>query len=274
MFMSDQPFQVPPPPPPTTTGEDSFDVPVESVILPSEGKLYPHDHMLSGEKFVDIKCMTAREEDLLTSRALLKSGTVISKLLQSCLINKAVDPDMLLVGDRNAILIAIRVTGYGSDYKVRISCPSCDEQFDNDFSLSLLQINPLGAEPIEPGMNLFKYVLPLSKIPVEFKLLTGKDEKDISEETDKKKKIGSQETVVTSRLFYSIVSINGDKDRGKIRRFVSTMRAGDARSLRQYIDKIEPDVIMKQPAKCPHCYEESEVNMPLGASFFWPDSSQ
>ncbi len=251
-----------------------FDIPVDAVALPSKGTIYPPDHPLSNTETVEIKCMTAKEEDLLTSRALIKNGTVITQLLRSCITQKTVDPDELLSGDRNAILIAIRVSGYGPEYRVQIECPDCSEKFVNPFTLNSLKIKRLGAEPVTPNANLFEFVTPISKIRVHFKLLTGKDEAELGREQDAKKKLGSQiDNLVTSRLFHSIVSINGETDKGKLSRMVMNMIAGDAKALRNYMDKIEPGIDMKQEATCTHCQNKSEVDIPLGISFFWPDST-
>jgi hypothetical protein len=252
--------------------EVGFDIPVEAVGLPSKGVIYPPDHPLCNETMVEIKCMTAKEEDLLTSRALIKNGTVISKLLQSCLLNKMVDPDDLLVGDRNAILIGIRVTGYGAEYSAKIQCPECDEQFENEFTLSGLEMRGLGAAPLQPNTNLFEFTLPVTKQVVHFKLLTGAEEAAMSEEEKRRKKIGQQvESSVTSRLVKSVVSIGGETDMAKLVRKITNMPARDSRALRNYMSKIEPGIQMKQFAKCSHCGEQSEVDIPLGISFFWPD---
>jgi hypothetical protein len=269
------PFQAPPAAPPAASAppESGYEIPVESVSLPSKGMVYPPNHPLCNEDRVDIKCMTAKEEDLLTSRALIKNGTVISKLLQSCLLNKTVNPDDLLTGDRNALLIAIRVTGYGSDYRVKIDCPECDETFENEFSLAGLEFKTLGAVPLQQNVNLFNFTLPISKKEVQFKLLTGKDEMEMMEADKRRKKLGQQvETSVTGRLFKCIVSLDGVTDGTKLARAVSNMPAGDSRALRKYIDTIEPSVQMKQWAKCRSCGEQSEVDIPLGISFFWPDA--
>jgi hypothetical protein len=255
--------------------EVGFDVPVESVTLPSNGLVYASDHALCNEPTVEIKCMTAKEEDLLTSRALIKNGTVISQLLRSCILNKTLDPDDMLIGDRNAVLIAIRVTGYGSEYRAKVECPNCNEEFENDFSLVGLKIKPLTVSPLQPNTNLFEYTLPLSGLKVHFKLLTGKDEAELSKMNERKKKLQTQiDNSVTSRLFYSIVSVNGETDRNKISKIVNNLRAGDSRALRKHIDNIEPGVDMKQAVACPHCNDETEVTVPLGISFFWPDLAQ
>jgi hypothetical protein len=252
--------------------ETGNEIPVEIVSLPSKGMLYPQEHPLYNEESVEIKAMTAREEDLLTSRALIKNKTVTSALMKACILNKLVDPEDLLIGDRNAILIGIRVTGYGADYGVKIQCPECQEEFDNHFSLSKLKIKPLTGTPIQSNVNLFSFKLPLSGQEVQFRLLTGKDEVEMDLAAERKKKLGSQvENSITARLFQSIVSVNGETDRGKLNNIVNNFRAADARALRNYMKEIMPDVDMKQEAMCTKCSAVSEVDVPIGPTFFWPD---
>jgi len=272
--MSDTPFQ---PPSPEKQALASFskdigyEIPIETVPLPSKGVVYDAEHPLFNESGIDVKAMTAKEEDLLTSSALIKNGTVISRLIQSCLLNKTVDPDSLLTGDRNALLIAIRITGYGAEYSAKIQCPECDEQFEYEFTLQGLKITNLGADPLEANRNLFGFDLP-SKRTVHFRLLTGWDEAELSVQKTRRKKLGDKsDKDVTSRLLRAVVSIGGETDPSKVAKMVLNMPARDARALRKYIAKISPDVDMKQFATCSFCNEESEVNIPLGVSFFWPD---
>lgn len=251
--------------------QNSYQVPVELVTLPSRGSIYPVGHPLCGEQTVEIKAMTAKEEDILTSRALYKNGTLITQLIKSCVLNKTIDPDEMLAGDRNAIMIGIRVTGYGPEYTVEVTCPECAKDFKNNFSLAGLILKPLTAMPLQPNTNLFGYRLP-SGGEVVFKLLTGKDESEVGKVMEAKKKVGGAvEAGVTSRLFQSIVSLNGETDRAKLAVMIQNMRALDARALRKYIDDIEPGVDMTQKIVCPACDAESEVVMPLGMNFFWPD---
>jgi hypothetical protein len=249
-----------------------FDIPVELITLPSQGKLYPSDHPFHDAEGVEVRSMTAREEDLLTSTALHKSGQVINKLVESCLCNKSVNVDTLLTGDRDAILIALRVIGYGAAYKVKLSCPECDASFTHSFELNKLHIKGLGAEPVSPGVNRFAFQLPLSKAAVDFKLLTCGEEKEMNVQSEQKKKNSAQpESKITTRLFHSILSINGQEDRGKIATISSNLRAGDSRSLRNYISKVEPAIDMTQDVQCASCGTVSEVDVPLTANFFWPD---
>jgi hypothetical protein len=240
--------------------------------LPSEGLVYPIGHPLSNEKTVDIKAMTATEEDILTSKALMKNGTVISQLLKSCILNKLIDPDDMLSGDKNAVLIGIRVTGYGAEYSAKITCPHCAKEFENTFNLSRLKVKGLSAQPLQPNLNLFDFTLPTSGARVVFKLLNGHDESELAKILEAKKKLGGQiETGVTTRLFQAIVEINGESDKQKLATIIKNMPARDARALRKYMDDIEPSVDLKQPIVCPSCDEQSEVMMPLGISFLWPD---
>jgi hypothetical protein len=247
-------------------------IPAELISLPSKGLIYPVGSPLANEESVEIKAMDAYCEDILTSRALIKNGTVINQLLKYCMLNKTIDPEEMLSGDRNAILIGLRVTGYGSEYETKITCNSCDKDFDNTFSLGALKVKGLGAKPLQPNTNLFNFRLPHSGAETHFKLFTAKDEAEIAKILEGKKKVGNQiDGSVTTKLFQSVVSINGETDRQKIAYAVKSMRASDARALRQHINDIEPEVDMKQKVMCPHCDTQSEVNMPLGSTFFWPD---
>lgn len=261
-----------PPQPQQQPPRGPYQVPVELIALPSKGLVYPVGSPLANEETLEIKTMTAREEDILTSRALIKNGTVITQLLKACILNKTVDPDEMLSGDKNAVLIGIRVTGYGGEYAAKITCPHCKKEFENSFNLTQLKVKGLGAEPLQPNTNLFEFILPSSGARVLFKLLNGHDEDELVKIMDSKKKIGMQvESGVTARLFQSIVEINGERDKQKLAQMIQSLRAMDARALRKRMDEIEPGVDLKQPVICPGCDEQSEVKMPLGMSFFWPD---
>lgn len=253
--------------------EFGFDLAIESVPLPSRGIIYPEEKGIHNTETLDIKPMTAREEDILTSRAYIKNGTVISKLIKSCLTDKSIDPDDLISGDRNALLIALRITGYGADYELDISCPECGKTNKSSFDLSSLKIKRLQVEPDVIGSNSFNIVLPVTKKNVKVKFLTGHDERDMMITNDRKKKSGlSTDNTVTDRLNRSILEIEGITDKNKIRLFVQNMPARDSLALRKFLDAHEPGVDMTSRMECSHCFEESEVELPIGPSFFWPDS--
>ena len=249
-----------------------FEIPVETVPLPSGGKCYDPDHPLHGKDTVDIRAMTAREEDILTSKALIKKGTVITHLIKSCLIDKRIDPNTLLAGDRNALMVALRVTGYGVDYNVEVDCPACSERSKQSFNLGELPIKRLELDPVAAGTNMFESTLPVSKAKIRWKLLTGHDEQEIMTMSERRKKQGQRtENLITERLKFSIVSANGISDKTKIDMLVKSLPARDSLFLRKHIDKEEPGIEMKAWMDCPSCFEHSEVRLPLGAAFFWPD---
>lgn len=252
-----------------------LEVAQEIVPLPSNGKVYPQESSLYGADIVEIRAMTAREEDILTSRVLLKKGTVISELIKSCMVDKSINTLDLLSGDRNALMVAIRITGYGQEYPVEIECTECNTKAAHEFNLGLLPIKRLELEPALPGHNLFEFKLPYSGKAVIFKFLTGRDEEDMSALADKQKKLGiPADTSVTTGLLYSIVSIDGIEDRTKISSFVKMMPARDSLALRTYMRENEPGIIMKQETTCPACGHVEEVNMPLGVTFLWPSAGR
>jgi hypothetical protein len=262
---------------PTTTAvekvkaEFGLDIPVEIVPLPSAGVVYPPHSPLHKKELVEIRPMTAREEDILTSKALLKKGTVVTELIKSCMVDKAINPVDLLVGDRNALMVAIRITGYGPEYDAEIECAECNTKAPQQFNLGALPIRRLEIAPVEEGLNLFEFKLPYTKKAVRFKFLTGRDEEEIVTTAEKQKKLGLQsEQQVTTNLLYSIVSIDGIEDRGKIAGFVRMMPARDSLALRNYIRENEPGIRMRQDTTCPSCGHSEEVSMPIGVSFLWP----
>lgn len=249
-----------------------LEIPTETVPLPSCGKTYGPGSPLEGVDTVDIKAMTAREEDILTNKALLKKGTVVSELIKSCLVDKSINATDLLAGDRNALMVAIRITGYGQEYEAELVCNECEFKYENKFNLSELEIRRLAIEPTAPGLNSFDFLLPMSKKRVQFKFLTGHDEEQLTMMGEKQKRLGlsNADSVVTTNLLYSILSIDGNTDRSQIASFVRMMPARDSLALRNYIKDNEPGIVMKQEATCPSCGHSEEVNMPIGVTFLWP----
>lgn len=250
---------------------DEYAVPAAEVPLPSQGVVYPVTSSLHGKQYVQIKAMTAKEEDILTSRALLKSGKALDALLRSCVLDKNLDLDSMLTGDRNAILVSIRITGYGPDYVVPVECPVCGDKSEHEFNLASLELKRLGAEPKAVGLNEFSFMLPVSKKEVTFKLLNGLDEKDLSATIDRSRKLsGGLESIITTRLMTQIVSVDGETDRNKLAAMIRHMPARDSRELRSYMDKISPGINMEQEFSCPSCKESMNMEVPMGTEFFWP----
>lgn len=255
-----------------SSGALTFEVPVIDVPLPSDGKVYPEGHPLHLKQTVMISSMTAAQENILTNRSLAKRGTLLTQLIQSCLRDRTVNAKEMLVGDRNTVMVALRASGYGPDYKVRVTCPECSEVSSQEFRLDELPIRRLEIDPIEMGQNLFAFTLPQSRKTVKFRFLTGADEEEIAIVQAQKKKsgVGPDGELVTSGLLQAIVAIDSVTDKAQISMALPRMPAYDSSTLRRYIQDNEPGMQLKGRMQCPHCGHVGEVDMPLGAGFFWP----
>jgi len=240
----------------------SFNLPTETIELPSKGWLYPEGHPLSSGT-IEIKYMTAKEEDILTNQNYIVNGTVLDKLLKSLIITK-VNYDDIVIGDKNAIMIAARILGYGAEYKFTYN--GKEEVAD----LSKLENKPLDESLITKGQNEFSFKLPASDNEITFKFLTHGDESKINQELEGLKKLGKEGSPeLTTRLKYMITSINGDRTSKLIREFVDeAFLARDARAFREYINKIQPDVDL---TFFPQSKTKS-ISLPIGINFFWPDA--
>lgn len=243
--------------------EKKFDFPTEVVELPSKGLLYPEDSPLSSGT-IEMKYMTAKEEDILTNINYLQQGIVIDKLLQSLIVTKIKYSDLLL-GDKNALLIAARVLGYGKDYDITYG----GEKVTVD--LSKLENKKLDESLFTKGKNEFTFSLPTSGIEIKFKLLTHKDERDIAEEVKGLQKIDKDSNPDNStRLKFMITEVDGDSKKGTIRKFVDNyFLARDSRAFRAYVSSIQPDVDL---TFYPEGGPEGGVEIPIGISFLWPDA--
>jgi uncharacterized Zn finger protein len=262
-----------------SSGGDSiglnFTSPTEIVELPSKGKFYPKEHPLHGKEEIEIKFMTAKEEDILTSKALIKKGVAVDRMLQNLILDKSVKVEDLLVGDKNALIVAARISGYGEEYGVEVTCPSCEEKSKHTFDLSLLgtkeaeDLEEIAVRQTENGTFLTK--LYKTNVEVEFRLLYGKDETAILNEMAMKKgKTLQVEKNSTSQLKRIILSVNGVTDRMQIANFVDNMPAIDSRQLRTVLRRINPEVDMNQTFECASCGHEEEMEVPFTVEFFWP----
>jgi hypothetical protein len=240
-----------------------FQIPTEVVDLPSKGLVYPENSSLSSGK-VEMKYMTAKEEDILTNQAYIEEGTVIDRLFKSLIVSKDINYDDLIVGDKNAIMVAARVLGYGAEYEFF----SLDRVHKVD--LSKVENKPIDESFFTKGQNEFEFELPHSSNKVTFKLLTGHDEKKISQELAGLKKLKKEDSPeLTTRLKYMIISVNGDNERKTVREFVDkALLARDSRALREYINKNQPDVDLS------FFPEGSKIkrSIPININFFWPDA--
>jgi len=252
--------------------ENKFKFPTEMVELPSKGLLYPSGHPLAEGK-VEMKYMTAREEDILTNQNYIKQGIVIDKLLQSMLITKF-DYKDLLIGDKDAIMIAARVLGYGKDYSFSYYPDFSDSEEKVTVDLTQVKEKFLDEKNImEKGKNEFSFLLPNTKNEITFKLLTHGDESEIDREIQGLKKIDPKGNFeVTSRLRQMIISVNGSYDKKTIREFIEYgLLAKDSRALREYISNISPGIDLKYNYVFDNGVSE-DITIPITTNFFWPDA--
>jgi len=241
--------------------EKKFKFPTEMVDLPSKGLIYPEDSPLSKGK-IEMKYMTAREEDILTNQAYIKQGVVLDKMLQSLIITK-INYDDLIVGDKNALFIAARILGYGGNYTFEYDGQS------QTVDLSTLNNKEFDESLITKGVNEFYFTLPHSNTKITFKILTSADEKKIEKELNGLKKINKDNSPeLSTRLKYIITSVGGDREEKTIREFVDNyLLARDSRALREYIKIVQPDVDLH------HILDSgAEVTIPISLNFFWPDA--
>ena len=250
--------------------ESQYGFPTEVLSLPSKGLLYPEDSPLRSGT-IDVKYMTAKEEDILTSQNLIERGVVIDRLLESVIADPKVKLDDMLIGDKNALMVGTRILGYGKDYDVKIIDPNSGEENETKIDLSTLGHLEIDDKVFENGNN-FEYVLPNSKRKVGFKLLTHKDEIEINKILDslkKAEKLTGVSNQLTTRLKYQITSIDGKKEQSDIDKFVDNeFLALDARAYRAYVQSITPDMDLTFDYTSGD--EKIKVDVPLGLDFFWP----
>jgi hypothetical protein len=248
----------------------NFMVSTEMVDLPSKGRFYPPSHPLHDKTSIEIKHMTAKEEDILSSKSLLQKGVALDKLIQSVVVDKSIPTDLLTLSDRNAILVNSRIIGYGPEYTVKFTCPSCAVELQHTFDLlEKVEVSEEEAEgqAIELDENChFTIKLPKTGWQVKCRAMDGTDEKKLVQNSLNKK---SKEFTTTEQLKMIIVSINGVTDTNMLNQAVEVMPAVDSKYLRNEYEKAIPPFSMKHNYKCKSCEHEEVVEVPLTQEFFW-----
>jgi len=251
----------------------AYVVPTEFVELPSRGRFYPKDHPLHNQDTIEIRYMTAKEEDILSSAVLIKKGLAIERLLQNLVVDKNIDTKSMLAGDRSAIMIAARISSYGAAYDTVVTCNFCDEQSDLMFDLSnpeligecfneaYLKENSVDYDEEE---GTFKVILPKSQVAIGLRMSTGYDEVNPLEEQ------GKEDSLVTNILNTLVASADGHFDRSVISQFIDSMPAADSRYIRTIYSKLVPSVNITQDFFCLECASKEEREVVLSADFFWP----
>lgn len=251
-----------------------FETPTEFVELPSQGRFYSSDHPLHNAETIEIKHMTAKEEDILASRTLLKKGLALDRLIQSVICDKSIDPSTLLVGDKSAILIAARETGYGEEYDTKVVCPSCSTINKVSCSLENKEIQTGGTyngeliEITEKGS--FFCQLPGLKMEIELRLLTGKEETYLARLIQSKQDKNLQDSSLTDLLRMIIISVEGYTDSANLNALVENMPASDSRYVRDIYAQVVPTVKLNHNFECSSCQHQGVLEAPLNAEFFWP----
>ena len=252
----------------------NFDFPTEVIELPSQGKMYPEGHPLS-KGTVEIKYMTAKEEDILASQNLIRKGVVLDKLFESVVVEPGLDINDIFVGDKNAILLATRILGYGAEYEVEITDPFTLEPQKVSIDLSKVQTKDIDYSILNTS-NRYEFELPTLKKTIKFKLLNHKDEIDINKDIQAMQRLVQKGTDsasqdVSTRLRYMIQEVDGNTDRGFINNFVkNSLLARDSRALRNYVRDISPDLDLKFQFTSEITGETEALDIPFGAGFFYP----
>jgi hypothetical protein len=249
--------------------QTDFPFPTELITLPSNGLCYPESNPLSrGE--VTIKLMTAKEEDILTSANLIKKGLQLDKLLESIVVEPGVNVNDLLIGDKNAILVASRMLAFGPDYTVTVNDPEEKEPVQTVVDLSKIKTKEID-ESLLNRNNEYEFILPISKSKIKFKLLTHGDEGLINKDIEASQKTLKTGNEITARYRRVIIEVDGNRDFGYISNFVSNrLLAGDSKALRKYMTTITPDLDLTFEYTSPFTGDTEALRIPFGVDFFYP----
>jgi hypothetical protein len=250
--------------------EQQYDFPTEVLDLPSKGLVYPKEHPLSSGQ-ITIKYMTAKEEDILSSQNLIKKGIVLDKLFESIIVDK-IDPKDIIIGDKNAIVLATRLLGYGPEYRMKFYSTKLGESVDCVVDLSKVQTKDVDFSKFE-NKNEFEFETPIGKKKIKFKLLTHGDELNIEKDIQALERFSKDfSSDITTRLRYMITEVDGKNDIASITKFINGLLARDSRSFREYVKSISPDMDMTYT----HVHEDGEeetVPITMGVNFFWPSEN-
>ena len=255
----------------TSTANLNFVIPTELVELPSKGLFYGSEHSLYGKEFVEIKHMTAKEEDILTSANLIEKGVVLDYLIQSLLIDKNINAKSLLAGDQNAILLNARINAYGPEYEYKVNCSECNEEIKGTYDLESIKNKQIEYEAVLKD-GCVEINLPRTEVSVKLKYLNIHEQKILSKEIDKKSKLGLGQSGVTTFLRHCIYSIDGTLNDGnaKVLQFIENMPSSDVKKIQKEYLEHQPDIDFSCDVECNSCRHVERRVVPMTAQFFWP----
>ena len=260
-------------------GQFNFAIPTEFVDLPSGGRYYSEDHPLYKQDTLEIKYMTAKEEDILNSPSLLKKGVAIDRMLDNLIVDKRVKTKDLLIGDKNALVVAARVSGYGSDYSARVTCPSCKKSSEEEIDLETALTMQGAVKDIIEGVEQVsmssrgypQLTLPKSGYTIEMRFMTSTDERELEQIQEKAKKHNLGDSIYTNILKRMILSVNDDPDVSTIHQFVELLPAMDSKFIRGTYKILNPTAQLQHDYTCVHCGHDGTVEVPINPTFFWPE---
>jgi len=251
----------------------------EVIHLPSKGLCYSLDNPLSSGQ-IEMKYMTSKEEDILTSKNLIQKGIVFDKLFQSLIVSE-INYDDLYLGDKDAIMLAARILGYGAKYETVVKCPACAEPQPYEFNLTEFTEKEID-ESILNRINEYEFVVPSNKKVIKFKLLTHTDDKLIENEKKQEKDLKLKLKVKTSkdeperdlsiRMKHIVIEVDGKRDKASIAQFLQSFLSSDSLELRRYIYKISPGLDLGFAFECSECGHHTIIDMPIDINFFWPNT--
>ena len=244
--------------------------PTEVIDLPSKGYLYPEKSPLSSGQ-IELKYMTAKDEDILTSQNLIAKGVVLDVLLDNLIVDKKIKVSDLLIGDKNALLIAARVLAYGKQYEFEVTSPVTGEPTTHNLDLTSLKDVSVDFSKMTKGQNEFEFTLPTTNRVIKYKLLTSGDVDAIEKRAKSLSKISDIDRSLTTRLKHMILEVDGNSERSVVNNFVDNeFFAVDSRSFRKYISDNTPDIDLEISIDVDG--EEVDITVPMTVQFFWPSS--
>lgn len=246
-----------------------YDFATEIVALPSEGKCYPESNPLSSGQ-IELKYMTAREEEILSTQSLIKKGVVLDKLFEAIIVDKKINPDDILLGDKNAIMLATRILGYGPEYKVEIVLNN-GEREEVVVDLGKVQTKEIDFTKLSRE-NRYTFKTSLGN-EIVFRLLTHGDEKKIDADVKAMQRLNKESNgnELTTRYRYMILSVDGKEDTKSVIDFINNkFLAKDTKAFREYLKELQPDIKMEFDFTDPETGETEVRSIPMGVGFFWP----
>lgn len=244
--------------------------------LPSRGLVYPEGSALCDCKELEITGMKTPQLNIMSNTSFIKNGEMLNRLVQSALTNKEVKVEQMLLADRFVLFTALRISEYGTAYRVGLTCPSCGTKRPEvvDLGTFIDEMKFLELAPLVPHTNIFGFKLPSSGLEAKFRYLTGADEKELYLNQRSKQRHGIvDEQNVTDTLMKVIIELAGYDSKGTINQIIQELPASDTKALLKYMADHEPGVKMRTSFTCYSCDFTGKVGVPVEASFIAPDSN-